>query len=232
MKCDASLPVSTLDTRRDHQSHGRAGRRKLTLSFLLIASLAFSTYHLFLNTERLDGGQRNARAGRFHSPAQLASVQARCASLQLTPKSVPDTTRTKSERSVEGTKPLLIKNATIWTGRLDGEEIIYGGDVLLEDGVIQAVGRVGEGVIANIEGAEAEVLEAKGAWVTPGYAALLLNSEANLSCNQVLLICTLTSQSTRRLPFEEPTTAIRGTVLRSPGSAPSTDLTHMTMHTR
>ncbi|KLO16031.1 composite domain of metallo-dependent hydrolase [Schizopora paradoxa] len=172
-KRDGGLPTSALDGQREHQSCGRSGRRKLTVSLLLIASLAFSTYHLLLDSDRLDGGQRNARATRFHSPASLASVRAQCASLQLAPESVPDATRTKSERYVQGTKPLLIKNATIWTGRLDGEEIIYGGDVLMKDGVIRAVGRVGKGVIADaLEGTEAEVVEANGAWITPGIVDL------------------------------------------------------------
>jgi hypothetical protein len=45
--------------------------------------------------------------------------------------------RTESDRFVPGTHSVLIKNATIWTGRVDGLEIIKSGDVYLKNGLIK-----------------------------------------------------------------------------------------------
>jgi len=72
-----------------------------------------------------------------------------------------------SDRFVEGTKHVWIRNATIWTGRVQGLEIIHG-DVFLMNGVIKAVGRVDLQPMDLDDRDEVEILDAQGAYVTPG----------------------------------------------------------------
>lgn len=49
--------------------------------------------------------------------------------------------RTQSDRHVPGTNPLWLKNARIWTAARNGTEIFFG-DILLENGLIKAVGYI------------------------------------------------------------------------------------------
>ncbi|KAH7889205.1 hypothetical protein F5I97DRAFT_486659 [Phlebopus sp. FC_14] len=78
-------------------------------------------------------------------------------------------TRQVSDRYVPDTKPTLIKNATIWTAGANGTEVIEGGDLLLHKGMIKAVGTV---PLRLTQGLELEVVNANGAWVTPGIVDL------------------------------------------------------------
>lgn len=66
-------------------------------------------------------------------------------------------------RPCQGTKPTLIRNATIWTGEDNGKDIMYNTDVLLDRGMIV---KIGENLDAGLEGLE--TVDANGAWVTPG----------------------------------------------------------------
>lgn len=54
----------------------------------------------------------------------------------------------------------------MWTGGMDGLEIIKG-DLLMEGGIIKAVGSVDAGLLKRYETYES--VDAKGAWITPGY---------------------------------------------------------------
>ncbi|KIJ59733.1 hypothetical protein HYDPIDRAFT_32949 [Hydnomerulius pinastri MD-312] len=72
--------------------------------------------------------------------------------------------RQESDRFVPGTKPVLIKNATIWTSGQNGTEVVEG-DLLLHKGLIKAVGDV---PLKLLQGLQLEVVDAYGAWVTPG----------------------------------------------------------------
>ncbi|TFK32813.1 hypothetical protein BDQ12DRAFT_691931 [Crucibulum laeve] len=77
-----------------------------------------------------------------------------------------------SDRHVPGTPPVLIRNAKIWTGARNGTEVVYG-DVLLEKGLVTAVGYV---PVARLEaakkGGKLKVVDAKRKWVTPGLVDL------------------------------------------------------------
>ncbi|KAJ7484418.1 carbohydrate esterase family 9 protein [Mycena latifolia] len=72
----------------------------------------------------------------------------------------------ESDRFVEGTKPTLIRNASIWTGRDDGNEVVYG-DVLIDKGLIKKVGSVDLNAYSDVV-----VLDAAGSWVSPGIVDL------------------------------------------------------------
>lgn len=76
--------------------------------------------------------------------------------------------RDHSDRYVPDTKPTLIKNARIWTGGQNGTEIVQG-DLLLQKGLIRAVGNF---PLHFLENFQLEVVDAHGAWVTPGLVDL------------------------------------------------------------
>ncbi|KAL0573283.1 hypothetical protein V5O48_008666 [Marasmius crinis-equi] len=62
--------------------------------------------------------------------------------------------------------PIVVRNATIWTGEVaKGLEIVFG-DVLLDKGIIKAVGKIGP-----VKGRIDEI-QANGAWVTAGLVDL------------------------------------------------------------
>ena len=70
-----------------------------------------------------------------------------------------------SDRFQLGTKSTLIRNATIWTGEGNGS-VAVSGDILLDGGIIEAVGHVPSDMILGTR--VIEVYDAKGAWITPG----------------------------------------------------------------
>lgn len=119
----------------------------------------------------------------FFPPPQPTFVKhglAQCAALDLDSPAELGGQRTVSDRFVEGTKPVLLTNGTIWTaneGDEQGQEILYGGSVMLENGLIKAVGRSKEEVLSvwaeRREGGRGrelgyEEIELNGSWVTPG----------------------------------------------------------------
>jgi hypothetical protein len=62
----------------------------------------------------------------------------------------------------------LLRNATIWTGGTRGFEIVEG-DLLLDQGLIKAVGRLEPNILETYKMDLVE-MDLEGAWVTPGYA--------------------------------------------------------------
>ncbi|KAH8080279.1 carbohydrate esterase family 9 protein [Cristinia sonorae] len=103
-------------------------------------------------------------------PLNAAAILDTCHSLNFKPGPPPDFNERKvSDRFVPGTGPVLIKNATIWTGRVDGlEEIV--GDLLLDSGIIKAVGHIDSSLLAQLD--NVVTVNANGAWVTPGIVDL------------------------------------------------------------
>lgn len=109
------------------------------------------------------------RDGSSQVPLHAAEIQARCRALNTKPGPPSDFfDRTVSDRFVEGTKHIWIRNATIWTGRVQGLEVIQG-DVFLMNGIIKAVGHVDLQSMGLNDRDEVEVLHAHGAYITPGY---------------------------------------------------------------
>ncbi|EIW84617.1 hypothetical protein CONPUDRAFT_134601 [Coniophora puteana RWD-64-598 SS2] len=102
--------------------------------------------------------------------AQRARILSRCEYLS-TPAGPPSdfAQRTRSDRFVPGTRPVLLRNARIWTGGNDGTEVLEG-DVYLEDGIVKAVGSVSHELLdGNLN---VQVLDVNGSWVTPGIVDL------------------------------------------------------------
>lgn len=101
------------------------------------------------------------------APPHIQAVINKCLSLQQEPGPSPDFwKRSRSDRFERGTRPVLIKGGRIWTGRENGTQVIYG-DILMEKGVIQNVGRLGW-LDLTAFGGDLQVVDAKGAWITPG----------------------------------------------------------------
>ena len=146
--------------------HGYSGRKPSILSYIKLlvlsslASLTFVGYWLSDSLERNHGSQ---------VPLHAAEIQARCRVLNTEPGPPSDFhDRTASDRFVEGTKHVWIRNATIWTGRVQGLEVIQG-DMLLMNGIIKVVGRVDLQSMGLDDLDRVDILDAHGSYVTPGY---------------------------------------------------------------
>jgi hypothetical protein len=104
------------------------------LAVLVLAALYLSTELAFLPLD--------SHRTQVHVPLHAAETLARCRSLNLKPLAVPAagfSSRSQSDRYEPGTKSVLIRNASIWTGLQDGTDVVHG-DILLEQGIITAVG--------------------------------------------------------------------------------------------
>lgn len=98
--------------------------------------------------------------------APSIAILAKCNALKLPAGPAPDFhARKLSDRFQSGTRPSLIKNATIWTSALNGTEIVSG-DIFLDGGIIKAVGLIPSNFLSQVQGLI--VYKADGAWVTPG----------------------------------------------------------------
>lgn len=100
-------------------------------------------------------------------PLHAAETLSKCRSLHNKPGPPPDFhLREKSDRYEKGTRPTLLRNATIWTGQLNGLETITG-DILLDGGLIKAVGKIAPRVLNAYM--DLVIVDLDGAWVTPGF---------------------------------------------------------------
>ncbi|KAJ9128028.1 hypothetical protein QFC24_000319 [Naganishia onofrii] len=92
-----------------------------------------------------------------------------CEAIKLMP---PDTTDFRVNRTVsdrfepKSATPVMLKNATVWTGRNAGEEILYGASVYLRGGVVVSVGT--ETDVRSLLHGAVEEIDLEGRWVTPG----------------------------------------------------------------
>lgn len=100
-------------------------------------------------------------------PLNAQQILSRCAGLRALPG--PPTNflaREESDRFEPGTNATLIRNATIWTGANNGT-VVISGDILLDRGIIKEIGDISDVRLASIRG-RLEIVNANGAWVTPG----------------------------------------------------------------
>jgi hypothetical protein len=125
---------------------------------LLVLSFVSLTCTLYWH-----GYSSNAWTRSQSIPLNAPEILMRCATLKARPGPPSNFLERKvSDRFEEGTPATIIRNATIWTGEKNGTEIIYG-DLLLDKGIVQAVGQVPRTPVH-----EAHTIDARGAWVTPG----------------------------------------------------------------
>ncbi|KAL0956530.1 hypothetical protein HGRIS_002671 [Hohenbuehelia grisea] len=165
------LPVYTTDGPPQRPKSNRARLFRL-LAFLSLA-VSLTTFTSFASWE----GHEAAVV-----PKNAAVILQKCPGLDLKPAPPPDfNKRTTSDRYEAGTPPVLIKNATVWTGRVSGLEIIKG-DVLLDKGLIKAIGTVKERDLADLDGLV--TVDAQGSWVTPG----IVDMHSHLGVDSVPLL--------------------------------------------
>ena len=157
------LPVSTTVER------GQPRRKWLFFAFASICIWSLLSFQLFF---KVFGSGEDKRAQRI--PANAQAILDRCRALNTKPSPPPDfSSRHSSDRYVPGTEPVLITNATIWTGESNGTKVIKG-DMMLDRGKImwisedfsaspeysQDVQKLRPGSFVHIN--------AQGSWVTPG----------------------------------------------------------------
>lgn len=121
-----------------------SSRRPSSISILAV----FVLCSLWYFTSYLHG---NASNKAIRIPYHATDTLKQCRRLQLKP-GVPNdfALRETSDRFQPGTRPILIRNATIWTGRVNGLEVLAG-DVLLQGGIIKQVGPIGVAGIVDYE---------------------------------------------------------------------------------
>ena len=146
-----------------NETQGLTHRQRRKSSWLLRVLLVLSVFVLFrVHFTYLGTGQQEIRI-----PANAEEILNRCQNIGLKPSPPPDfNDRVVSDRFDVGTKPTLIRNATIWTGQANGPEIIKG-DIFLNGGIIKGIGRVDEGPLKTLH-RNLVIVEVNGAWVTPG----------------------------------------------------------------
>jgi hypothetical protein len=99
-------------------------------------------------------------------PGNSQQILSQCAALRAVPGPPQNFhERQISDRFEPGTKPTLIRNATIWTGQQNGTVVVHG-DLLFDGGVVKGIGKIPEKSIARMH--DLTVVDAGGAWVTPG----------------------------------------------------------------
>lgn len=160
------------------QSLSRTTQYKLTAALLVFLSAWFA-WSSDLATRQTPFVFSDHTSGSSSSPApplftiqEQQSILARCASLHTLPGPAADfhVARDTSDRFEPGTRPTLIRNASIFTGEQNGT-VTYRGDVLLDRGIVRAIGDVPGRVIDKME--NLTVVEARGRWVTPGLGTFL-----------------------------------------------------------
>lgn len=127
-------------TRAPSRPFGSRYGRLLLLSAAILITAASSLHILnFTHLSTVSGKQ---------IPLNAAAILARCRSINLKP-GPPDSFygRVESDRFQPGTSPILLRNAKIWTGRVEGLEVIEG-DLFMDRGIIKAVGKVDHSLLA------------------------------------------------------------------------------------
>jgi imidazolonepropionase-like amidohydrolase len=134
------------------------GKSLLAAVLLTLASLAF--LNAYLSNWQLSD----------NVPFDAAEIIDKCNALRALPGPPRNFyERSHSDRFVAGTTPTLLRNATIWTGRVSGNEIVKG-DIFIDKGLIKAIGFIKDTTLAEYK--DLLVIDAEGAWITPGIVDL------------------------------------------------------------
>lgn len=153
------LPVySPRDQYAPHHHRRRVRRR--ALRWIVLACIASIVYLQWSSTG-------NSNRNTLLSTKRLSQEYATCAKLRSTPVD-PSGPRNVSARYVEGGKPTLIRNATVWTGEPEPGTEEYSWkplDVLLRNGLIE---RVGAHIADEDLPDEYDLVDAQGRQLTSG----------------------------------------------------------------
>ncbi|KAH7308123.1 hypothetical protein B0I35DRAFT_104589 [Stachybotrys elegans] len=161
---------SGTDTRRSRQRPRRSVRRSRAIRLLALACLGFIVLAQWYQLLRADNADPRLSLEKLN--ADLAT----CKKLQSKPKNPIGAGRDKNARYIDGGKPTLIKNATVWVGEPvkgtsdadaragKGWEWIQA-DVLLEHGLIK---EVKSGIALSSLPDDTVVFDAAGRQLTTG----------------------------------------------------------------
>ncbi|KAH9474485.1 hypothetical protein JR316_0012944 [Psilocybe cubensis] len=103
-------------------------------------------------------------------PLNAAQIVQKCQTLHMLPAPPANFhQRERSDRYVAGTPPTLLRNASIWTGRDSGNEVVTG-DILLDNGLIKQIGKIKDTSLKAYS--NLIIIDAGGSWITPGIVDL------------------------------------------------------------
>ncbi|SPO29208.1 uncharacterized protein UTRI_06157 [Ustilago trichophora] len=148
----------------------RQPRMPFTLrsSFLSLVGLVTLVYYLGALTT-FDGTEHHVYQPSPHPHVQnvFAASLAKCDAISAPvgpPANFHD--RKRSERAEANFQDVVIRNATLWTGNDDGNEVLHGRDVLLSQGIIKRIAKTEDNEF--LADSKVKVVDAAGRWVTPG----------------------------------------------------------------
>ena len=151
-------------------SHPRRAANTVKRPLLLALCATVATLSLYACNFYITATSRDAPARVHRVPVNAQGILRQCASLRAVPGPPEDfQARTQSDRFEEGTRPVLIKNAKIWTGARNGTETVEG-DILLSGGVVKRIGDIQQSLLNELT--DLATVDANGAWVTPGLGML------------------------------------------------------------
>lgn len=163
------LDDSDLDD--ESKEHGRRSTRRFNLLTFKASDIASLIALLFIVYKVSSSYYEFPFPSKPESlPPHIIEGQKQCAIISRPPPSPkPFTSKRKtSDRYVPGTGAVWLKNATLWTGENDGQEIRKGDGVYLENGVIRHIGSEKDIRSALSLESDAEEIDLHGAWLTPG----------------------------------------------------------------
>ena len=175
-KDEESLPLTSNDEGfKDHHP-----RREALGRWLRIATCSTALFYVLVSLAQTSNLDFPWPGKPDPTPAPLPSFvkdgMKQCEIIKRPPPSHKHATgeRKVSDRFVEGTKAVWLRNATVWTGEQGGEEVLYETDVLLDGGVVRKIGSSDE-IRDLVKGKDKDVEEVhvNGAWLTPGTSAPL-----------------------------------------------------------
>ncbi|KAJ7769202.1 hypothetical protein DFH07DRAFT_807206 [Mycena maculata] len=121
-------------------------------------------------------------AGRWKTPAGITLLSVLYFSAVLL------RSRPQNER------PVLIRNATLWTSANNGTDVARGGDVLLDKGLIIALGSI---PVHLTRPANLEIVDAQGKWITPG----IVDAHSHLGVGSAPRLSGASDSNSRKAPI-------------------------------
>ncbi|KAI0825194.1 carbohydrate esterase family 9 protein [Trametes gibbosa] len=164
---EAKLPFYAPPPAAPAAARGGVHTLRRPLRVVLAAVLSLTLVHYLGLVAHLSG---NASRPTLAVPLRAQEYLDKCQLLAVKPGPPPHFhTRTHSDRFVPGSPPTLITNASIWTGRDNGREVIHG-DLLLLGGIIRRVGHLHHSALDAF--GDLKRIDAKGRWVSSGIVDL------------------------------------------------------------
>ncbi|EGN99656.1 hypothetical protein SERLA73DRAFT_159873 [Serpula lacrymans var. lacrymans S7.3] len=136
--------------------------QKAGKTFVLLASLLTLLY-CYAEFASLSYGHHHQT---ITVPLHAQETLVKCRALNTRPGASTNE-RSQSDRFQPGTNPIVIRNASIWTGLDNGLDVLQA-DLFLDKGLIKSVGEIDLTILAKDRTKEITVIDAHGAWLTPG----------------------------------------------------------------